>query len=505
VRPLVLALAALALVAATGAGEVPAGETLQKRLLEVRRRQIELKSVAEDQARVERLFAEGLVAGTEVDRARTDVETARLAYQEALLDLLSIPPRLTVEEAVKFEGPRGERFVRLTVVNLTPSLRGSELALLPQLDAGAELPAELSIHPIRDVFISLRDTGAPSPGNPAPMRGAAVALPYEHYLEEIGYREAKSLTFHLLRDVGSVLVSVVASGFEQQVDLHLQQAEGDRAASISSIQASQEADLGSEVVYRLSLARSTVDVAGFSLSALNLPPQVSYSFVDPGSRARLSQITLPAGVTEAGLELHLFLPDRSGAELVLDRPVEFWALAADGEGLGDLVEDRPYSAAEIAASGAGAARLVLIPRGVAQLEIAVPSLFSEVDRGETMAAELGIRNAGSRRADNVTVTAEGPVGWRVAVVPASIAVLEAGQELAVRLEVAPPPEVPVGDYEVHLGAVSLARDRRLAAPEKVYRVSVTARPRVGATALLVAALLVLVTGVVTFGIRLTRR
>ena len=141
------------------------------------------------------------------------------------------------------------------------------------------------------------------------------------------------MEFQLLRDVNSVVVAGSYKGQNVEMVVQLQQAETENAVAISSMQASQEADLGTEATFDLRLERSSVDVRRFQLKVINLPRQISYNFVDPGSRARLSQVNFPAGVTQQNLNLTLFLPERADEQVPIDEPLEFWALAmTDAQG-----------------------------------------------------------------------------------------------------------------------------------------------------------------------------
>jgi len=83
--------------------------------------------------------------------------------------------------------------------------------------------------------------------------------------------------------------------------------------------------------------------------------------------------------------------------------------------------------------------------------------------------------------------------------------LEINREQAVKLRIIPPPDVPVGDYEVRLKTESYAYGRRVPSEDKIYRVSVKAQTNLWATLGLVGGLLGLVIGIVIFGIKLTRR
>ena len=67
------------------------------------------------------------------------------------------------------------------------------------------------------------------------------------------------------------------------------------------------------------------------------------------------------------------------------------------------------------------------------------------------------------------------------------------------------PEVGVGDYEVRIKTESFADNRRIQSEDKIYRVSVKAKTNIFGTSVLIGGLLLLVVGIVVFGVRLTKR
>ncbi len=480
----------------------------QRRFIDVRRRQIELASARAALRRTQEMFSQGLVPQTELERAATAVDTAQLNYQEAVLSLLSLQPRLTVKRAVKHQSEDGRKFVSLTVENLTPTFDDSQFKLLNNFDGADPIPESLRTRDVRDIFISLRAPGdAPGAGTTggSAARGTTIALPYEVHIPELKYGESKHMEFQLLRDVNSVVVASSYKGQNQETVVQLEQAETGNTVNIYSMQISQEADLGSQVTFDLRLERSSVDVRQLQLKVVNLPHQISYSFVDPASQARLSQLNFPAGVTQQTLGLRLFLPERSDEEVTIDESLEFWALVTD-QGQEKLFEqERSYSRAEIEGSRAGRAHLVVIPRGVGKIEASAASLYSEIQTGETVETNVTIRNTGTRRLDNIKVTAEYPLNWRAEVTPDIVPALEINREAAVRLRILPPAEVQVGDYEVRIKTESYAYNRRVPSEDKIYRVSIKAQTNVWGTAALVGGLLLLVLGIVIFGVKLTRR
>src|SRR5436305_5310804 len=97
------------------------GTESQRRLFELRRRQVELNSGRAELERTQQLFDQGLTSKVELERAKARLEALQIAYQEALLSLVSLSPRVSVEQAIKSRDARGRQFVRLTVANRTPT------------------------------------------------------------------------------------------------------------------------------------------------------------------------------------------------------------------------------------------------------------------------------------------------------------------------------------------------------------------------------------------------
>jgi len=510
---LVGTLIALCLTGGVGALAQDGGGDEQTRFLQVRRSQIDLKEARARLTRTQELFHQGLVSKTELEQVESSVEKMQLAYQEALLSLLSLQPRLSVKSAVKLQSPDGRKLVRLTVTNLSPTFDDSQFRLLNNFEGADPIPAALRTRAVHDVFISLKDPGATGSGSSggssstpgSPPRGTTIGLPYEVHIPDLPYGQSKTLEFELLRDVTSVVVATSYKGQQREIDVQLQQADTANAVALTSTQISQEADLGGTVTFDLRLERSTVDSRSFQLRALNLPRQLAASFLDPGTQARLSQINFPAGVTQQTLSLRLFLPERSDAQVQVDHPLAFWAVVMSPEQAPAFAGDRLYTDDEIRAHHVGQVRLELIPRGVGKIEVAASSLYSEIARGAQVSTRLTVRNTGTRRLDNVQLVAEPPFNWRVELVPPVIPALDLNQERPVELRILPPDDVAVGDYEVRIKTESSAYNRKVPTEEKIYRVSVAAKSNVWATLGLVGTLLALVGGVVFAGVKLTRR
>jgi multidrug efflux pump subunit AcrA (membrane-fusion protein) len=477
----------------------------QQRFLNVRRSQIDLSSKRTTLKRIQELFELGLVPRTDVDQAKTEVETAQLNYQQAVLALLSLQPRLSIKEAVKYQGRDGRKFVRLTIENLTPTFDDSQFKLLSNFEGADPIPQSLRTRDVQDIFISLRATGEQAEGNEATPARTTIGIPYEVHIPELKYGASHSMEFQLLRNVNSVLVASSYKGQEREILIQLQQAETDNAVTISSIQASQEADLGSEITFSLKLERSSIDVRRFQLKALNLPRQISYSFIDPASQAHLSEVNFPAGVTQQNLNLKLYLPERADEDVPMDKPLEFLALAMDDAQAKQFQAEKIYADSEVGQSRAGRMHLVIVPRGVGKIEASAANLFSEIHTGELVETSLSLSNAGTRRLDNIKVSCESPLHWRVEAIPDIIPALEINREAVIKLRIIPPADAPVGDYEVRLKTESQAYNRQVPSEDKIYRISVKSKANIWGLAGLTGGLLILVVGILVFGVKLTRR
>jgi uncharacterized membrane protein len=407
---------------------------------------------------------------------------------------------------MKYQSRDGRKFVRLTVVNLTPTFDDSQFKMLSNFEGADPIPESLRTRDVSDVFISLRASGESGAATEAAARGTTIGIPYEIHIPELKYGAEHTMEFQLLRDVNSVIVAGSYKDQTMEMVVQLQQAETEDAVAISSIQASQESDLGSEATFDIKLERSSVDVRRFQLKVINLPRQISYSFVDPGSRARLSQVNFPAGITQQNLNLTLYMPERADEQVPIDEPLEFWALAMTDAQAKQFQEDKIYSESEIGKSRAGKIRLVILPRGIGEIEVSAVSLYSEILQGESVETSFEVRNSGTRRLDNIRISVEQPpLNWRVEVTPDLIAALEIDREVTVKLRMVPPPDAPVTDYEVRLQTESYAYNRQVPSEDKIFRVSVKAQTNIWGTAALIGGLLVFVLGLVIFGVRLTRR
>ena len=207
------------------------------------------------------------------------------------------------------------------------------------------------------------------------------------------------------------------------------------------------------------------------------------------------------------LSLKTFLPDRDDDEVVIDKPLVFYALVLSREEFKALgsIRERTLEASELDAIKGGKVRLELIPRGVGRIEVRAPSLYHEITVGEQVEMDVTVRNDGSRRLDNIKITTDNPLNWRSVVEPDLIKTLDPEKEEIVHLTLLPPDDVGVGAQEVKIKTDAMADNRRVETENKTIRIQVQAKAQVLWTAVLLFSLIGLVVGIVVFGIKISRR
>jgi uncharacterized membrane protein len=209
------------------------------------------------------------------------------------------------------------------------------------------------------------------------------------------------------------------------------------------------------------------------------------------------------------LSLKLYLPKNADAQVVIDKPLSFYALALDNDQSAALqarLAKKPdLSPAEVAGLKAGNVRLEIIPRGVGRVEVQAVNLYHEIKVGGGVDMEVRVKNAGTRKLNNIRVFTDLPLNWRSEVAPDLIASLEQGKDEVVKVRFQPPADVAVGDYEPKIKTECTADNRRVESEDKIVRVHVASKTNILGITLLVLLLVGLLVGIVVFGIKLTRR
>jgi hypothetical protein len=492
--PVLAALAVLFLFTAAAAAQSPQPQESQNiKLLRLKSSQLSLELKKADFDRYLKLKEEGLTSEADFAQRRTAYLQAQVDYQQALISFMGSEARISVASAVKFQDAGGKKFVRVTL-----RYSSKELKELAKLNISAEdlFPLDF-MKEIKDVSVSLKS------------EGKIISDPYEKVVPTLPIEEERNVTFQLLKDVENLDISVFYSGKTETTSVYLQKGVSANIVTINSAQFSQEADLESQATYDLSLEKFSGEANIFKLELVNLPQPITYEFSDPQTQARLSQIKFTEGVTSMKLSLKLYLPKNADAQVVIDKPLEFFALALDNDQsakLRELAAANPrLEPGAVEGLKAGSVKLELIPRGVGKVEVQAVNLYHEIKVGQTVAMEVRVKNAGTRKLNNIRISTDLPLSWRVEVRPDLIATLEQNQEEVVSIRFLPPPDVSVGDYEPKIRTECVADNRKVESEDKIVRIHISSKTNILGISVLILFLVGLLVGIVVFGIRLTRR
>jgi len=436
-----------------------------------------------------RLYDEKAISTNEYTTSKNRLLSREVEYQKLILQLISQQSYVIIDRAVKYQTDNGERRVKIT---LKSTLEGNEEYLSQFGEHFDVFTPEMRAGKMYNIFVSLLDIADQT----------IIGTPYEYQIPSIETGREASADFVLLKDVESLRVSLNYNGRKDDKNIYLKMDASMNAIDISSMQFSQEADLGSNASYGLNLERFSTSDDIYRIMVVGLPKQITYEFMDENSR--VSQIRFAQGVNTRRLSLRVFLPDRDDEHIRIDQPIKFRVLTLTNEQYNQIA-DKDLSPDQLAAMACGSEALELLPRGRGRIEVRATNLYHEINTGDSVTMSVTVRNAGTRRLDNIKITTDNPLGWRTSVSPELIRTLDSEREAIVQISIIPPKDGGVGAQEVKIKTEALADNRRVETEDRTIRIQINAKTSVLGMVMLLLALIGIITGLVWFGIKLSRR
>ncbi len=437
-----------------------------------------------------KLYDEKAISLNDFNRSKNELLSKEVDYQKLILKLISQQSYVTVERAVKYQNERGDRKVK---IQLKSALEGNEEYLNLFKEHFDIFSPEMSSGKVYNIYVSLMDNETKT----------IIGSPYEYHLSSIKMGETVTADFELLKDVESLTVSLNYNNRKDEKNIYLKKDAGTNTIDITSIQFSQEADIGSNTTYDLTLERFSTSEDVYKLMVLNLPDQITYDFTDNGSK--VSQIRFSQGVNIKKLSLQLYLPDREDEKIVINKPIQFQVVALTGErsekAAGNL---NALSLEQMKLQTDGYEQLELIPRGKGKIEVRAANLYHEISSGNKVQTEIVVRNGGSRRLDNIRILTENPIGWETEIVPELVKSLEPEKETTVSITIIPPKE-EVGAQEIKVKTEALADNQKVKTEDKTIRVQVNAKTSLIGTVALILVIVAFIGGIVWFGMKLSKK
>ena len=481
------------------AGQVPAQTGTmfnqrddQYRLLGLKRAKEAYEVAKADYERQKALFDQKMITQVELDRSKANMSDAEVNYQQSLLAVLFEQQYVTISSAVKYYAHDGTRHVKLTVANASGG--GADFQKLINIDDNLFRSLQPDI--INNVYVSLLNT-----------ENSIISQPYESKISQLQFGHPALLDFQLLQDLDAVTVSMIyGNGTQRSMKIYLQKDVSTNKVAVQSEQFSQEVDLGKTASYDLGLELFSGTSNTFSLDVLNLPMQVSRTFKEPASGARLSQVKFSETTRSKRASLDVTLPDRPGDAIAIDKPIEFFAVAVPPDKAGAFTdESKVWTQEELDRLDLGYAKLELIPRGKGMLLVRSNQLFQTIKGNQSAAISMDLVNEGSNRLDNIEFQFDLPLNWRKQVDPANIASLDINQDTTVRLTFTPPDNVSAGRYDIRVRTSGQSDGQPVDGEDKTVTVEIQPSSNLFGTLIIIILIVGLVGGIVVFGVRLSRK
>ncbi len=439
-----------------------------------------------------KLLEEKAISVNDYIQSKNELLSKEVDYQKLILKLISQQSYIVVERAVKYQDIKGNRRVKVVVKS---TIEGNGEYLNQFKDHFDVFTPEMRSGKIYNVFVSLVNINDQ----------IIISSPYEYRIPAIELGSEAIADFELLKDMENLQILLNYNGKKDQKNVYLVKDASVNIIDIRSEQFSQEADLGSQAKYDVSLERFSTSDDAYKIVLLNLPRQITYDILD--MKSTVSQIKFSQGVNTKKLSLRLYLPDIDDESIVIDKAIKFCCVVLTNNEY-DKIKDKvfqPFSENEIKEIIGGKDYLEIIPRGSGKIEVIAPNLYHEINIGDSVSMKVIVKNSGTRRLDNIKVSIDMPVNWRSNINPELIKELESNKETNVVISIIPPIEGGVGAQEVKIKTKALADNRRIDSDDKTVRIQIEANTPVFLTITLILLLIVIIVGIVVFGVKISKR
>ncbi len=456
------------------------------------------------------LFDKSIISQKELDEALSDytqaqqqLKQAEIQLERTKLSFLDNATHITIMEAKKYYDTDGRRMLDLVLKN-TSNLTQAESALglslsESNLDIGWQSPEQIkALLNIENIIVSIVGDST------------SIGKPYERIIPKLPFDKEEKLTFILLTDVQEAGVKLQYLDQDVVERIFLEKESLQEIPTVVASQFSQEGQLGTDINYRLDLEMLVTSDTSFSLLVTNLPPQINFSFVDSSSGARIISVRFTELVSKHDLAFRVSIPQKLEVSMI-DKTIDFevWIVTAkQAEVLNAFRQE--YAGQKIPAEKlnqikAGRVDLALTPKGTGRLEILINNLFEEIKPGQDVDIKADLHNDGTLTLFNIVPEISPPLSWKAEVLPKLVEKLSPDDKQSIQIHLSPGPDVGVGEYEAQIEAKGQSGSEVVEALEKRLKVRISAKTNITATLILVLGLVVLITGIVFMGVKLSRR
>lgn len=495
------------------AEEAPAPLTKDQRLnlLKIEQAQLKRDQAESEQAKaqvelaeLQTLFDEKVITIEKLNKAKQEYERAVLAFKQAEIDLertrlefLTEATLITVVGAKKSRGKDKQVFAEISLRNDSDVSKARIAMGDTEGVSDGNLAALLKID---NIIVTIKDGSQ-----------YIVGDPFQQIVPELQLGEEVKLKYQLLnKSVEDITIQIQYLNTTKTYTVYMQKKSSQQLPTVSSTQYALQGQLGSKIRYDLELERLAETEKSFPLIVLNFPQEIPFAFLDPQSGARISQVKFSGERPKQSLDFEVSIPEKLDQSFI-DASVDFTIMVVESSELKTINElQKEYRGKKmppevISKIKGKKLELILIPKGVGDLEILVTNSFKEVLQGDEVEFKLTMLNSGTLALRNVRPEIDVPLEWEDSIEPKEADFIEPGDKVIFTARAIPPSDVKIGEYSVKIEAEGYSGVETVEAVDKNFKIRVVRESNITGTLILVIILIVLVLGISIASIKIARR
>ena len=484
---------------------------LEKAKASMEKAELELKDT-------EALYAENIVTSNELYKFRQAFKQAVIEYEQAKntleqtrLDFLKNATYIRVVDAKIFRNEENEG------VTVSIQLRNDSDFNKARVVMGDNATDLVSLLKVNNIIVTLWGSAKQTQMLAGEMvqtmqtPKAIIGDPYQRVIPELKFGETVTLNYRLLReDVEDVSVQVEYLETTREYAVFLKKEALQDLPTITSAQYDQRGDLGTTIKYNLQLKRLSQTDQSFSLRVINFPEEIQFAFTDPESQAKITTVMFTSEKSTRTIDFEVSIPEKLDAKMI-GANLPFYIMVAgtkELEKLHDLKKqyaDKLIPPEEINKIKGNKVEMVLIPKGVGELEFIVGNLFKEIQQGQKVDLKFSVLNSGTLAVRRVAPEMDLPLEWEGEIEPREAEIIDPDQKVMFTAHLRPPMGVSIGEYTVKMEAKGHSGVETIEAKEKDFTIKVAPESHLTGTILLVGVLVALVLGIAVASVKIARR
>ena len=418
------------------------------------------------------LLEQNFITQEEFLRIDLQYRTDRLNFYQFMLSVIYDNPHISVVRADKITDVNGEVFIDLTIKNTSGGNYGLEETILSDM---SDIP--LAITGLFNLYVSIKD-----------FQRTIISQPYEYHILRLNFNEEYSIRFRILKDLDSAIISTNYGDRISEKQIYFTRRQDRNLVSIIPDIYAQEIETGQMATFRLAMEYFGNTRQSFTVAMEGLPEIFTWDVISLANNVTMSRLVFSPADTRQNYGLRVRVPERLGASVEFDRPIEF-----------------NLSLRNAAGEIAGISELQIVPTARVSMRLVVNNLFWRGnDTEEIRFAQIRLENEGMRPITNISAELFLPANWEYEITPERIEILNPNDRIPIELRIRMPADVLPGIYQIRYRMIGNSVNRVLQTAEIEFRAEVVKKTNVAVILLSVILSLAVIGGAIWFIIKISR-